>query len=185
VRHPKAWSGLLIALAAVCAVTAGCPGTGDTSDRSVVVSLEAAPGAASGACGAPANRTVLIEQVLQLVNEERASRGLDAVVLNPILTQMAESYCCEMIEQGFFDHVNPATGEGPGERAYKAGYVFLAVGENLAAGQESPRQAVTEWMASPEHREILLGVQWREVGVGVAVGGQYGVYWVLEFGNPP
>jgi uncharacterized protein YkwD len=58
------------------------------------------------------------------------------------------------------------------------------IGENLAAGQTSPEQVVTQWMNSPGHRENMLQERFTEVGVGLREGGDYGLYWVLEFGYP-
>jgi len=162
----------------------GCPAADGTSAKTSVMGL-AAREIADSAPAVPLNNDVVVDQVLQLINERRSRIGLDELTLNPVLTRMAEDYCTEMIEDGFFAHENPFTGDGPGERAYKAGYVFVQVGENLAAGQESAEQVVAEWMASAEHREIILGMQWREIGIGVRIGGEYNVYWVLEFGNPP
>ncbi len=90
-----------------------------------------------------------------------------------------------MIEEGFFAHESE-DGAGPGQRAINGGYVFLAIGENLAGGQSSPEQAMVDWMASTEgHRENILAHQWREIGIAVRTGGEFGVYWVQEFGNPP
>jgi uncharacterized protein YkwD len=164
---------------------AGCPGAGSSTStgKTRVANLQAAQ-TNPRTCITPANSDVLVAEVLQLINEERATWGLGILVLNPVLTQIAEDYCCEMIEEGFFAHEHPRTGERIGDRAVRAGYTFLAVGENLAAGQETPEQVVAEWMNSPQHREIILGIQWREVGIGVRIGGEDGVYWVLEFGNP-
>jgi uncharacterized protein YkwD len=136
-------------------------------------------------CSVSANADALAAEVLNLVNVERASRGLNTLTLNPVLTTVAEDYCCEMIEGGFFSHDNPITGEGPGDRPIKAGYVFLAVGENLAAGQQTAQQVMIDWMSSPGHRENILGIQWQEVGIGVRTGGEFGIYWVQVFGNPP
>ena len=137
-------------------------------------------------CSIPSNEEELRARLLELVNRERTSRALDGLTSDPALNMMAEDYCCEMIEGAFFAHENPYTGEGPAQRAIDAGYIFLAVGENLAAGQNSPEQVVADWMRSTErHRENILATQWREIGVGIRTGGQHGVYWVLEFGNPP
>jgi uncharacterized protein YkwD len=140
----------------------------------------------SKVCTEPANDEALAARVLELVNHERSQRGLVPLTVDPILTKMAEDYACEMITNNFFDHVNPFTREGPGSRALEHGYIFLAVGENLAGGQSTPEQVMTEWMASTSgHRENILAGQWREVGIAVRTGGQFGVYWVQEFGNPP
>jgi len=137
-------------------------------------------------CDIPDNEEAIRSSVFDLINQERTSRALDALTPNTTLNVMAEDYCCEMIEGGFFSHNNPYTGEGPGQRAINAGYIYLAVGENLAASQDTPEQVVADWMASTEgHRENILATQWREFGLGIRRGGQYGVYWVLEFGRPP
>lgn len=166
---------------------AGCPGTGNPSGVTPIASMLVQNIPSDGTvCAIPSNDDELRDRVIELVNLERTSRGLDPLTADPLLNQMSEDYCCEMIEGGFFAHDNPYTGEGPGQRAINAGYIYLAVGENLAAGQTSPEQVVADWMASTEgHRENILATQWREVGVGVRTGGQYGVYWTLEFGNPP
>lgn len=170
----------------------GCPGSGDSAGGGLVagsVTLVIPPAEVeegANVCYSPVNEGAVVAEMLELVNQERAQRGLHALTLNPVLTEMAEDYCCEMIEGGFFTHINPATGEGPGHRAIEAGYVFLAIGENLAAGQTSPEWAMTEWMDSTlGHRENILAAQWREIGIAVRAGGEHGVYWVQEFGNPP
>jgi uncharacterized protein YkwD len=159
---------------------AGCPDGQDVAG----VSVRAIP-SESLECSVPENADALIQRVLELVNDERQSRGLHALELNATLCQMADDYCCAMIECDFFSHEDPDTGKGPGKRAIDAGYVFLAIGENLACGQTSPEQVMAEWMSSAEgHSEIILGHQWREIGISVRTGGRYGVYWVQEFGNP-
>ena len=47
----------------------------------------------------------------------------------------------------------------------------------------SPEAVVAGWMASPGHRENLLSSQYREIGIGMAVGGgRYGTFWTQDFG---
>lgn len=90
-----------------------------------------------------------------------------------------------MIDGEFFAHTNPMTGEGPGERAVRAGYSFVSLGENLAAGQRTAEKALDDWMnSSTGHRENILHPMWTEIGVAVRLGGEHGVYWVQEFGDP-
>ena len=85
----------------------------------------------------------------------------------------------------YYDH---RKGEGPTERAQRAGYVcrkdygsyyLEGVAENIylsdlyltAANQA--RQTVQSWMDSPGHRINLLDVRFDKEGIGVAlVGGQ-------------
>ncbi len=135
-------------------------------------------------CETDVDTDVLEDQVLQLVNLERAAHGLAPVVLNAKLNGIAADYACLMIAESFFSHKDPITGRGPGERAIAGKYRFYAVGENLAAGQETAAEVMKLWMESPSHREIILDPKWKEIGLAVRRGGEYGTYWVQEFGDP-
>ncbi|MCL2329763.1 MAG: CAP domain-containing protein [Phycisphaerae bacterium] len=180
----RSWAAMCLAVLALTGIT-GCPDADNSAAamaKTPVLGLSKIIAEAKPI--APSNNDALITQVLKLINERRARIGLSELTVNPILTQMAEKYAADMIERNFFAHQNP-DGQTPGERAYKEGYVFLSVGENLAAGQESAEQAVDEWMASPSHRDIILDPQWTEAGIGIRLGGSMNVYWVMEFGNPP
>lgn len=132
----------------------------------------------------PEDAEQLADQVLQLINLERAEADLGPVVLNPALTRVATDFACRMIDQNFFLHHDPDTGEGPGDRARAADYLFYAVGENLAAGQATAAEVMDVWMESPAHRQIILDRRWQEVGIAVRFGGEYSIYWVQEFGDP-
>lgn len=123
-------------------------------------------------------------QILMLVNQERTARGLGTVVRNDTLEDQATRYACEMIHYDFFDHVNPVTGSTLADRAADFGYSYLVIGENLAAGQTSPEQVMADWLASPGHRDNILDERFTELGVGIRTGGDYGTYWVQEFGLP-
>ncbi len=135
-------------------------------------------------CVTPDDEDRLADQVLQLVNLERAAEDLPPVVLNFTLSKIADDYACEMIENSFFGHRDPVTGQGPGDRALLGKYSFAAIGENLAAGQETPAEVVAVWMESPAHQAIMMDPKWTEIGIGVQFGGEYATYWVLEFGRP-
>ena len=135
-------------------------------------------------CIEPEEADRLSDQVLQLVNLERAGEELPPVVFSSTLQKVASDYACIMIEEGFFGHLDPVTGHGPGERAMAGKYTFYSVGENLAAGQETAADVMRVWMDSPSHREIILDPKWRELGVAVRNGGEHSIYWVMEFGDP-
>ncbi len=135
-------------------------------------------------CVVPDDPDRLADQVLQLVNLERAEADLAPVVRNPQLDKIAEDYACRMIVDDFFGHTDPVSGYGPGDRAVAGKYSFYAVGENLAAGQESAGDVMRVWMESPAHRAIILDEKWSEVGISVRLGGEHSIYWVQEFGDP-
>jgi uncharacterized protein YkwD len=168
---------VLLGLAAVL-LTAGCP----AADSGGIIK----PGTNLKGAATPEHADTAADQIVNLINAARAGNNLKPLKKSSVLTKLAEDYAVRMIERGFFSHMDPDTGYGPGQRALHAGYLFLSVGENLAAGQTSPEVVMDDWMASTEgHRENILSKQWNEVGVAVRTGGEYGVYWVLEFGNTP
>jgi uncharacterized protein YkwD len=134
-------------------------------------------------CLEPVDAVAWRAEVLTLVNDERAAVGLDALVRNQTLEEEADEYACEMIHYNFFAHVNPVTGTTLADRTEAIGYDYVLVGENLAAGLDTPQQVVQAWMDSPGHRANILEPQFTELGVGVRGGGAHGTYWVQEFGR--
>ena len=163
----------MLLLAAGCYDAAPANGT-DAVARSIV----------ARECVTPEDSEQLADQVLQLINLERAAVELPPVAAEPTLEQLAADYACRMVAEGFFAHRDPETGAGPGERAVAANYAGYFVGENLAAGHRTAAAVMKVWMESPAHRRIILDRNWKEVGVAVRTGGEYSIYWVLEFGNP-
>ncbi|MGE3180776.1 MAG: CAP domain-containing protein [Phycisphaerae bacterium] len=172
--------------------TAGGTTPTTSEDRTVVggVSNDGAVGIANilasdfPTCRSVANADLLRDQILQRVNWERSAAGLNPVRRNATLEAQAEQYACEMIHYDFFAHDNPATGSTLRDRAEQFGYNYLTIGENLAGGQETAQEAMDGWMNSPGHRANILNPDFEELGVGIRAGGDYGMYWVQEFGKP-
>ncbi len=136
------------------------------------------------ACQEPREAAFWRSEVLRLVNDERRRSGLQALAKNDTLEAQAVQYACELIQYDFFDHVNPQTGSHLRDRTAEFGYDYWVIGENLAAGQRSPVEVVQAWVDSPCHRENIMNPAFTELGIGVRVGGDYGYYWVQEFGRP-
>jgi uncharacterized protein YkwD len=159
----------------------GAPGCGSSAPDGPVKAVQTYRLAIS-----PDDAEGVAEELIAEVNRIRAEHELRPLRKSVVLTRIAEDYAEHMIENDYFGHVDPATNEGPLQRALHQSYLCLSVGENLAAGQTSPQDVVADWMASTEgHRENLLSSQWDEAGAAVRVGGEYGTVWVLEFGNRP
>ncbi|TWT46139.1 Cysteine-rich secretory protein family protein [Phycisphaerae bacterium RAS1] len=135
-------------------------------------------------CNEPLSVDAWRARVLELVNEARTSRGLSALTYSQQLESQATQYACEMIGYDFFAHENPVTGSTLRERAEQFQYDFQIIGENLAAGQPTPEEAMDDWMNSAGHRENILNREFVELGIGIRTGGTYGTYWVQEFGRP-
>jgi hypothetical protein len=65
-----------------------------------------------------------------------------------------------------------------------AGYSWSGWGENIAAGLDTAEAVMDAWMQSPGHAANILSAGYSQIGIGVAVGGTYGIYWVEDFGSP-
>ena len=126
-------------------------------------------------------------EVMRLTNTERQKQGLEEFATCANLHNAAQGHADAMFEQDFYDHDNPFTGDDPSSRGEEAGYGPY-VGENIAMGQQSPREVVRAWMNSTGHRENILG-SYDHIGIGIVRGGsgKYGpgewFYWVQNFGS--
>ncbi len=135
-------------------------------------------------CTEPLEAASWRAEILRLVNLERARNGLRTLTMNQTLEDQAAEYACELIFYDFFAHENPITGSTLRQRAEDFGYDYQVIGENLAAGQRTPREAFDDWMDSEGHRRNILDERFEEIGIGIRSGGDYGLYWVQEFGRP-
>lgn len=132
-------------------------------------------------------------RVLELVNKERARGGRCGTEsfrpshpLSPQkqLAQAAKVHGQAMATQHFFSHHGLA-GETPRDRITETGYQGQAWGENIAAGQKTPNEVVTEWMDSPGHCRNILNSLFTELGVSFVFDPKspYKTYWVQAFGR--
>lgn len=135
-------------------------------------------------CTEPLEAASWRAEILRLVNLERARNGLRTLTMNQTLEDQANEYACELIFYDFFAHENPITGSTLRDRAEDFGYDYQVIGENLAAGQRTPLEAFNDWMDSEGHRRNILDERFEEIGIGIRSGGDYGLYWVQEFGRP-
>ncbi|GAB7387824.1 SafA/ExsA family spore coat assembly protein [Bacillaceae bacterium] len=122
-------------------------------------------------------------QVIQLVNQERAKRGLPALQANAELSRVARIKSQDMRDRGYFSHTSPTYGS-PFQMLKAFGISYRAAGENIAAGQPTPAQVVQGWMKSPGHRQNILNPNFTEIGVGYAQGGAMRHYWTQMFIRP-
>ena len=108
------------------------------------------------------------DAVLDFMNVERERRGLRPLKLNRKLSAAAEDRLRDMFGRGYFGHVGP-DGTQPDAWVRRRGFEFMGLGENLATGQRTERQAVEHWMRSRAHRRTLLG-KFEDAGIAIAAG---------------
>jgi uncharacterized protein YkwD len=159
-----------------------------------------APAAASAAecAGAdlvPAadNLAAVGQATLCLLNQERAARGVPGLSENRALTDASTAYSQRMVQQAFFAHKSPDGGTLVSRlkaARYLTGGDDWVVGENIGWGQgplSTPRSMVTAWMNSAGHRVNVLAADYREVGLGLALGTPpnqtWGATYTTDFGR--
>jgi uncharacterized protein YkwD len=134
------------------------------------------------------------QEVLRRTNEARAqarrcgSRTYEAAPplrWNEKLGNTALAHSRDMAHRNFFNHQG-SDGSQVGQRARREGYDWLGVGENLAAGQGNPAQAISGWLASPGHCANLMDPRYTELGAAYATNPQSEavIYWTQVFGVP-
>lgn len=121
------------------------------------------------------------KKMLDAVNKERQKEGLQPLVMDTKLVDLARDYSKDMLVQGYFSHYNPK-GQSPFDRMNEYGINYLAAGENLALAP-SVELAMQGLMDSPGHKANILSPEFNRIGIGVMDGGVYGKMFTQEFTN--
>ena len=109
-----------------------------------------------------------------LVNEERASAGLDELVWDQNLETVSHVRAKECSEK--FSHTRPS-----GKQWYTVNSKIQG-GENLAFGFDSAEEAVDAWMNSPTHRDNILYDEFEKVAISIYQDDDGTYYWAQEYG---
>lgn len=132
--------------------------------------------------GANVTASVLID----LTNESRLAYNQTPLVRSSLLDRAAEMKAENMIEEGYFAHNSPK-GITPWYWFQQVGYAFLYAGENLAINFTDAAAVRDAWLASPKHRENLLDIRFKEIGMATLDGTYKNdptIYVVQLFGTP-
>lgn len=147
--------------------------------------LEPPAASDSGAVGA---------RVLTLVNQARSVArrcgwkrfaAAPPLARSETLDRAAIAHARDMASRSRMEHAG-FDGSTPAERASRAGYRWRRIGENVAAGQPTPEQAVGEWLESPRHCANLMDPAYTEMGIGFAAdpASAAAIYWAQVYGTP-
>ncbi len=120
-------------------------------------------------------------EMLELVNEERTSRGLKPLEADPEMREVAILHSKDMFERGYFSHYTP-DGKDPFDRMREMNVTFRTAGENLALAPTLDI-AHTGLMNSPGHCANILKPQYGRVGIGIVRGGRHGLMVTQKFRN--
>lgn len=117
------------------------------------------------------------QEVIRLVNEQRAKNGLAALAENWELSRVARFKSRDMADNRYFSHTSPTYGS-PFQMIRNFGLSFRTAGENIAYGQRTAQAVVNAWMNSSGHRANILNPSYTQIGVGYVADGNY---WTQMF----
>ncbi len=117
------------------------------------------------------------QEVVRLVNIERARNGLAALSEDWELSRVARYKSQDMRDKRYFSHTSPTYGS-PYDMMRAFGISYRTAGENIAMGQSTPAAVVSAWMNSPGHRANILSKSFTKIGVGYVASGNY---WTQMF----
>lgn len=107
--------------------------------------------------------------LINFVNQERESLGLNVLSENEKLDQAAALKAQNMIQNEYFSHTSP-TGITPWHWFSEVGYDYNYAGENLAIGFFDSEEVYKAWLNSPSHKDNLLNPHYKEIGTAVLSG---------------
>lgn len=115
------------------------------------------------------------QQVVTLVNQERAKAGLKGLTMDAALSNVALAKAKDMYNNNYFSHTSPTYGS-PFDMMKSFGVSYRYAGENIAKGQKSPQEVMNAWMNSSGHKANILGANFSKIGVAY-----YNGVWVQMF----
>lgn len=121
---------------------------------------------------------------VDLINRERAERGLRPLTIDPVLVCAAREHSQEMREKNYFGHISPTAGRRtPMDRYLRAlgrRPDYACVGENLYyCSVRDVERGHRALMESPGHRDNILYPPFERVGVGIVLA-EDGQFWVTQ-----
>jgi uncharacterized protein YkwD len=124
------------------------------------------------------------QKFIDLINIERANRGMSPLSVNPVLVRAARDHSQEMWAKNYFDHKSPTPGQRtPMDRFLRAlgrTPTWAYLGENLFyCSITDVSRGHAAFMRSPDHRANILNARFKEVGVGVYIAPD-GQFFVTE-----
>ncbi|WP_168122274.1 CAP-associated domain-containing protein [Paenibacillus sp. HB172176] len=160
----------------------------DSQSGSKVIGLLHQLQAFSGAKPASADtdklRNAMERELFDLVNAERAERGISLLKWDDVAATAARKHSEDMMKNHYFSHTNQKS-QSPFDRMKAEGVSYSRAAENIASGYAN--SILTHYIllnSTSGHRETILDSKLSRLGTGVAFGGEYGIYYTQDYFTP-
>ena len=123
------------------------------------------------------------EQVLDLINQERAKSGTKALNFNEVIDDAADRHALDMAKNNNLSETG-SDGSSIASRTKDAGFASPNVGEAIAAGPMDAKQVVAQWLNDNTQRNTLLNPNFTEAALGTVAANDGKLFWAETFGGP-
>lgn len=122
-------------------------------------------------------------QVLARINQARLEAGLPDLTRSAQLDAAAQAHADDLAKNGVSLGHRGSDDSTIKQRISRAGYDGETTGENWAA-YRTLDQIMSFWLNDPPHRRNILGSNFHEIGIGVALRANGGLIVITDFGGP-
>ena len=121
------------------------------------------------------------QEILELINKERAAAGVAPLTLDVNLCHVASFRAAELEYSGKFTHVRP-DGSGCFNVTQFYGITYRHFAENIAQGYATPKSVVNAWKKDATDCAYMLDARFTKLGVGHSDAG-INKEWVTVFSD--
>jgi uncharacterized protein YkwD len=122
-----------------------------------------------------------------LTNRSRVAAGLDPLVVDARLAELARWRSRDMVDRDYFSHRIPG-GDTVFDEMSRRDYCFALAGENIGWNTWDDDAATAEihamFLGSPGHRRNVVGPAWAVIGVGAYKDADGRKIWTVLFADP-
>lgn len=116
------------------------------------------------------------QEILELVNKERARIGVAPLVMDENVQKSAQLKADDMVAKGYRQHIIPGTQYTLSEEmAYWVNKSCSKSSENITWGKDGDNESTSQasfsaWMSSEPHRKAIQNPKYTKTGIGVKDG---------------
>lgn len=117
-----------------------------------------------------------VNEILELVNQERAGKGLAALKLDESLLEMAMQRAAEI--SLYYSHTRP-----DGTPCFTISNRGTRRSENIAVSYQKPKSVMAAWLSSEGHYANIMDAEVTSIGIGCFMDSEGTWNWVQFFDN--
>jgi len=134
----------------------------------VAVYVEKSDSKTASVATARATESISPDLLYSAISDVRKAYNVPALRYNSALNTTAEAKCKDMVDNQYYEHINPKTGEKHYSKISELIPKVVYESENLNKGTFMNNQEVVDsWMSSPKHKGAIIDPKYTDTGFAV------------------